>query len=109
MSTSVIDMKRGVYRRIYSGATHGGRINQVGDGAERLFWRLHMICDDFGNCRADPVITKASAMPLVARATPKRIQAWLDELVAVGLILTYDAGGDAYVHIDGFEDSQPTG
>jgi hypothetical protein len=43
-----VDLVRGVYCRIYASATKGRRINSVSIMAELLFWRLHLIADDFG-------------------------------------------------------------
>lgn len=106
---SVTDMRRGVYRRIYSGATRGERINKLTGDQERLFWRLNMICDDFGNFRADPVLLKADALPLVKAATPGKIRKWLDAIADTGLACRYSSDGDDYGHIVGFEELQPAG
>lgn len=106
---NVVDMQRGVYRRIYSGATRGERINKLTGDQERLFWRLHMVCDDFGNFRADGILLKADALPLVRNATPAKITRWLQAIADVGLIDLYEADGDRCGHICDFEELQPMG
>lgn len=104
-----IDLKRGIHRRIYSGAVSGKRINAISDVAERVFWRLHMVCDDFGNFDADPDILKAKAFPMLATMTARKIAGAVKELAAARLIAEYESNGDRLGHICDFAALQPGG
>ena len=111
----ITDLTRGVYRRVYAGATTGERINKASDAAEVLFWRLHMIADDFGNFPAKPSLIKSYALPEKDIWNKARISKHLTELdnitnTAGGkLISLYSVGSDNYGHIVGFEITQPAG
>lgn len=105
---AVTDLTRGVYRRLYSGATRGRRINSVSEGAELLFWRLVMIADDLGNLHADPMLIRSDAMPLRS-VTNTTIKKRMNELERVGLIERYLVKGESYAHIVGWSDLQPMG
>lgn len=105
---STLDLTRGISRRIYSGARMGRRINRVSIGAEFLFWRLHMVADDFGNFLADPALIRSEAFP--RRDIPlSDIEGWLRELTDVDLIRSYEADGDSFGHIVDFLLLQPCG
>ncbi|HEX2972656.1 MAG TPA: hypothetical protein VHP11_10005 [Tepidisphaeraceae bacterium] len=107
MSDADVDLTRGVYRRIYSGATRGRRINSVSPLAELLFWRLHLVADDFGAFEADPYLIQCSALPLRRTITEGQIADALGELAGARLVELYQVHGEAYGRIVGFEDFQP--
>ena len=94
----VLDFRRGQYRRIYSGAIFGKRINRVSDFSERLFWRLVCVCDDFGNFAGEPEMIKFTVVPLLQRETSD-IDAAIDELLSVGLIKRYQVKSETFLHI----------
>lgn len=108
MSDLVTNMTHGVYRRLYSGATTGKRINSASLAAEFWFWRLHMICDDFGTFVADADLCRLAAAPR-RDITDRQVSLWLTELERVGLIVLYKVGDDKYGQIIGFCDFQPAG
>ncbi|RGB69625.1 hypothetical protein [Provencibacterium massiliense] len=68
-------------------------LSEISAEAERLFWRLVVKADDFGLYYGNPRILASMCFPL---DPPKeqRIRAWLDELVAAGMVGTYTAGED---------------
>ncbi len=112
------DLTRGIYRRIYGGATTGRRINRVSIGAEFWFWRLHMIADDFGRFPAEAKRCRMTAAPLRDDEDVKAsggpvgvwtsdVRAWLRELERVDLIVIYTADGELYGRIRHFEELQP--
>ena len=109
MDDRVTDMTKGVYRRLYSGAIYGKRVNAVSPGAELLLWRVHMVADDLGNFPAEPVRLAAQAMPMRDSATPKRLTGWLSELITARLITTYESDGEQYGHVCGWLGMQPAG
>ncbi len=99
-----IDLRRGQYRRIYSGCVFGQRINAVSDFAERLFWRMVSITDDFGNVPATPVILRSLAVPLLTRSD-QEISVALAELSASHgdppqpLVQLYSVGSEQFAHL----------
>lgn len=72
---------------------------------EVFFYRLMVVCDDFGLMDARPAIIKARCYPLKA-VDIKRIQSLLDKLHDVGLIRLYESGGKAYLHVTNWEKHQ---
>lgn len=107
---AVTDLTRGVYRRIYSGFTTGQRINKLSLPAEAWFWRILVMVDDFGNGHADPDICHAkTAGKRTSKVSPKHVSGWLREMQQAGLITFYEHKGDPYLHVVGFEESQPGG
>jgi hypothetical protein len=106
MKATTVDMKRGVYRRIYAGYIFGKRINSVSVGAEAWFWRIMVTCDDFGNRRGNPELVHRDAAGLRA-VTLAQSKAWVQELVAARLLVPYEVGGEPYLHVDGFDELQP--
>lgn len=103
----IVDMTRGVFRRIYSSATRDRRINQLSVNAELLYWRLHCVADDFGAFEADPYLLLCSALPLRRDVDQQQITAALDELVRAELIQLYRVAGEKFGHICGFTEAQP--
>ena len=65
------------------------------DGAERLFWRLTTVADDFGRFEADPDVVRAQCFPRAKEMTfrVKTIAAWFEELRACCLVTTYVVSG----------------
>src|SRR6185369_944715 len=107
---AVTDLTRGVYRRLYSGFTTGQRINRLSLQAEAWFWRILVTVDDFGNGHADPDLCHAkTAGRRLSKISAKQVSGWLREMKEAGLIEFYEAKGEPYLHIVGFEDSQPAG
>ena len=82
-----LDMRRGQYRRIYSGAVYGRRINSVGDFAERLFFRMVAISDDWGNLPGDALILHSLAVPLLRQKSEEDIHAGAEELCRANLLV----------------------
>ena len=107
MSETDIDLSRGLYRRIYSGATKGRRINSVSERAELVFWRLHLVSDDFGRFEADPYLISIQALPRRREITESDICLVLFELVEYKLIKIYEVNGEKYGEILDFSNLQP--
>jgi hypothetical protein len=105
---AVTDLTRGVYRRLYSGFITGQRINKLSLQAEAWFWRVLATVDDFGNGHADPDLCRAATVG--KRKIPARqISEWLRQMRNVGLIELYTAKGEPFLHVVGFEITQPAG
>lgn len=106
MSADVTDLTRGVYRRLYSGFITGQRISKLSLQAEAWFWRVLATVDDFGNAHADPDLCRAATVG--RRKIPaKQISEWLRQMKDVGLIEFYTVKGEPFLHVVGFEASQP--
>lgn len=106
---ATIDLKNGIYRRVYSMAIRGKRINSVSLSAEACFWRLHLVADDFGNLEASIDLLLAQAFTRRRSVTEELLRGWLSELVNAGLITPYNDGAESYIHINDFEELQPKG
>lgn len=103
------DLTRGIYRRLYSGALTGRRINAVSEFSELLLWRIHMIADDFGRFKADAEILKSQAFPLRKTATVPKVRKGRDTLQEARLIDLYVVNGEPYGVVIDFESMQPAG
>ncbi len=109
MSDLDLDLTRGIYRRIYAGATKGKRINAVSLLAEVLFWRLHLVADDFGRFEADPYLLHCAALPRRRSISESDIAGALAELEGENLVVRYEVSGEPYGLIRDFEEMQPAG
>lgn len=105
---AVTDLTRGVYRRLYGGFITGQRINKLSLQAEAWFWRVFVAADDFGNGRADPELCR-SATAGNRKVTARQVGCWLQEMGNVGLLEFYAVRNERFLHIVGFEASQPAG
>lgn len=72
---------------------------------EVLFYRLIVICDDFGRYDGRAKIIKGSCFPL-KDVTEKDIDKALDKLSAVGLVRVYEAQGRPYLQLVTWADHQ---
>lgn len=65
---------------------------------EVFFYRLMVNCDDYGLCDARPKIIASKCYPLKSFDI-KKIQANVDALVKVGLVIAYEVDGKPYLAI----------
>lgn len=105
---TVTDLTKGVYRRLYSGFTKGQRINKLSLSAEAWFWRVLATVDDFGNGDADPDLCR-DATAGRRKVTTRQVSEWLGEMRTVGLLQFYTVKSEPYLHVIGFEITQPAG
>ena len=104
--SEILNLTRGIYRRIYAGFISGKRINSISMEAEAWFWRLLVMADDFGNLPADPGRLAAQG-GYARRLSPRKAKALTDQCVGVGLVSIYTHNGDNYLSITDFERLQP--
>ena len=72
-------------------------LDQLSDGAERMFWRLTTVCDDYGRFDADPRVLLALCFPLRSGSWKvEKITIWRKELVTHNLICLYEIGERTY-------------
>jgi hypothetical protein len=94
----IVDITRGIYRRVYSGFITGRRICSVSVEAEAWFWRIQAVADDFGNLPGDALLVWQSTVGRRG-VTMQSVSKWIDELVGAGLLLRYSENGESYLHI----------
>lgn len=94
----IVDITRGIYRRVYSGFITGRRICSVSVEAEAWFWRIQAVADDFGNLPGDALLVWQSTVGRRG-VTMQSVSKWIDELVSAGLLLRYSENGESYLHI----------
>ena len=82
-------------------------LDQLSDGAERMFWRLTTAADDYGRFEADPRILLSHCFPLrVNRIKTDTVHRWLQEMVTCGLVTAYVSGGRKYAFFSTWEKHQ---
>ena len=72
---------------------------------EILFYRLIVVCDDYGRFDGRGAIIKGSCFPL-KDVTAKQIDESLSKLVSVGLVRVYEAQGRPYLQMSTWEKHQ---
>jgi hypothetical protein len=87
-------------RIIRESALTSATLYRLGDGAERLFWRLTLVADDFGRFEAEPQVLKARCFPRWPdrRMPPHRVANFYAELESADLVRSYVIGGAAFGH-----------
>jgi len=84
-------------RIIRESARTSPTLDALSDGAERLFWRLTTVADDFGRFRADPRVVLGDCFPLrIGKMDPDQVYTWISELAAVNLIVIYAVNDRIY-------------
>jgi hypothetical protein len=86
-------------RLLRDGICTSDLIEALTSDEEVFFYRLLVICDDFGHADARPAILKANCFPLKESATPSKIGGWLDGLVNAGLVRMYTSKDKPYLAI----------
>lgn len=76
-------------RLLREGITTSDRIESLTEQEEILYYRLLVVCDDFGRMDARPAILKAQCFPLRESVTFAKLEQWLIALAAKGLIVRY--------------------
>lgn len=85
-------------RDIKESARTSETLAQLSHGAERLFWRLITVADDFGRMPAHVAVVRAACFPMMLhKVKPSDVQSWLDELTKADLVRLYsDADGKPF-------------
>lgn len=90
-------------RLLREGICTSDALNAISSDEEVFFYRLLVVCDDFGHADARPAILKANCFPLKDSASQQKIENWLSGLARVGLVRRYKVGGKVYVAISKWE------
>lgn len=81
-------------------------IERLSPSEEVFFYRLLVVCDDYGLMDARPAILKAKCFPLRESASQKAIEQWLSALQAFALIKLYEVDGKPFLSIDKWDQHQ---
>lgn len=79
-------------RSIHYDAWKSKKLAQASDGAERCYWRIQPYVDDEGRGEDEPKLIAATVFPFRDEASSQAVDAWLEELHNLGLVVRYDAG-----------------
>lgn len=71
--------------------------------AERLWWRILVLCDDFGRCEARPAVLRSRCFALNPdRIAVESVEQWLGELEVEKAVQVYEANGRLYLQVSNF-------
>jgi len=84
-------------RLLREGICTSDSIDALDAEEEVFFYRLLVVCDDFGHMDARPSILKAQCFPLKDSATPKAIEKWMAGLISKGMARRYKVAGKVYL------------
>jgi len=93
-------------RSIHPDALKSEKLAVAGAEAERCYWRLTTICDDYGRVEDHPRLIWATLFPLNDDATTELVDQWLSELAEVGLVERYTSGGKRCIAVTRWSDYQ---
>ena len=94
-------------RILKEGITTSCEVDNLTAEEERLFYRLIVVCDDFGRMDARPQIIRAKCFPLkIDTVKDKDIEKWLTSLVTHNLVVIYSANGKNYLQMTTWEKHQ---
>lgn len=70
---------------------------------EVLFYRLIVVCDDYGRFDGRPAIIKGACFPLKDDITKKHISEAIDKLSTAGLVRGYEVRGRSYLQLTAWD------
>lgn len=86
-------------RYIREGYLTSERVNSLNANAERFYFRLFLVVDDFGRYSANPRILRAECYPLKDNIRTTDISRWLSECENAGLLQLYTVDGKPYLQM----------
>lgn len=78
------------------------RVDLLDVKAERFYFRLFLVVDDFGRFEANEKLLKSKVFPLKEDVRATDISRWLTACEAAGLIRLYTVSGKRYLSVDRF-------
>ena len=78
------------------------KIGGLSHSARLLFISLWTYADDSGNGRAHARLLRSQAFPYDANVTAENVEAWLQEIVSLGMIVLYEVGGTRLYAVKNF-------
>ena len=79
------------------------KIDKLSPEAERFFYRLLVVVDDYGCYDARPSLLARKVFPLKENIDGRMADKWLSECVKQGLIETYEVDGKEYLEVLQFD------
>jgi hypothetical protein len=90
-------------RLLREGVCTSELINLLSPDEEVMFYRLLVVCDDYGYADARPAILKAQCFPLKDSVKPADIERWLTAIAGKALIARYVKDGKPYLAVSKWE------
>jgi hypothetical protein len=90
-------------RLLRDGICTSEAINLLSAEEEVMFYRLLVVCDDYGYADARPAILKAQCFPLKESVTLAAIERWLQSLSGKGLVARYRKDEKPYLAVNKWE------
>jgi hypothetical protein len=78
------------------------KIGSLSHSARLLFISLWTYADDSGNGRADARLLRSQAFPYDANVTAENVEAWLQEIAGLGMIVLYEVAGPRFYSVINF-------
>ena len=77
--------------------------------AERMFWRLVTVADDYGRFDAHPSVLLAQCFPMkIGKISMKQVEQWFDDMLKVDLARRYEVNGRIYGYFPTWDKYQRT-
>jgi len=92
-------------RAIHPSVATSSSVARCSLGAQLLWSRLIAAADDQGRQLGDPLLVKASCIPLID-ASVRKVEAWLAEIEEAGMIRRYEADGTRLIQLTSWWDFQ---
>ena len=77
-------------------------LNRLSDVAERHFFRILCLPDDFGCCELTPLVVKGKCYPLKENITIDMVKQWNTELEEEDIIRTWNLNGRIFAYFPTF-------
>lgn len=90
-------------RLLREGVCTSELINMLSPEEEVMFYRLLVVCDDYGYADARPAILKAQCFPLKESVKPADIDRWLSAIAGKTLIARYLKDSKPYLAVSKWE------
>lgn len=88
-------------RIIKESITTSCEVDSLSAEEERFFYRLIVVCDDYGRIDARPSILRAKCFPLkIDTIKDKDVMKWMDALKKQRLIVVYHVNGKNYIEMN---------
>jgi len=90
-------------RILYEKVCVSASLAQLGAEEERFFYRLLVVCDDFGRFDARPAVLRGRCFPLMLdRVGEADVAGWLTGLQVAGLLVVYAVDGLPFLQVHTF-------
>lgn len=81
-------------------------IDSLSADQERFFYRLMVVCDDFGRFDGRAAVIRGRCYPLKLDVTTETVDGWLSVLESAGLLFRYEVASKPYLQIRNWDEHQ---